>query len=172
MIKKTQEQYAQEIETTRLGGFGGSDAKLFYNLATKNMLTNTEIKRVAVAKGLLSFVQIEQNEAMKRGHLFEEWFETSPIAPIAEREVLLNKELSNKFKTFAHADFSADGEVWELKCLKYPDEAINTYYSQLQWYYLLGAERVWLVVCDSKKTFELGTRIPQLIEKEDRKSVV
>ena len=81
--------------------------------------------------------------------------------------MLLNKELSHKFKTFAHADFSADGEVWELKCLKYPDEAINTYYSQLQWYYLLGAERVWLVVCDSKKTFELGTRIPQLIEKDE-----
>ena len=47
------QEHKQEILKSRVGGFGGSDAKLFYTIASKgvNKLSATDLLRISVAKG-------------------------------------------------------------------------------------------------------------------------
>ena len=164
-------QHKNEIEVTRKCGFGGSDAKLFYKIGLKGLssLNNTDKKRIRVAKGIDEYKPIAVNDAMQKGHDFEDWYEKQPFAPIAKREEKLSCQLANNFDTFFHADFS-DGfdEVWELKCVQNPDNAIRDYYEQLQWQHLIGAKKLYLVVCDSSKSFEDGTLFPELIERNEQ----
>ena len=163
--------HKQEIEATRVGGFGGSDAKMIYKIGLKGLssLNNTDKKRIRVAKGLDEYKPIIMNDAMQRGHDFEDWYAEQAFAPIADREEKLSCQLANNFDTFFHADFS-DGfdEVWELKCVGNPDNAVQDYYEQLQWQHLIGAKKLWLVVCDSTKSFEEGTALPELIERNEQ----
>ena len=127
--------HKNEIEATRVGGFGGSDAKMFYKIGLKGLssLNNTDKKRIRVAKGIDEYKPITVNDAMQRGHDFEDWYEKQSFAPLnAEREVAISSMLAKNFKTFAHADFFSNGEVWELKCLSNPENAYNDYFEQLQ----------------------------------------
>lgn len=165
------ENHKNEIEATRKGGFGGSDAKLFYKIGLKGLsaLNNTDKKRIRVAKGIDEYKSIPMNEAMQKGHDFEDWYAEQSFAPIADREEKLSCQLANNFDTFFHADFS-DGlnEVWELKCVQNPDNAVRDYYEQLQWQHLIGARMHWFVVCDSSQPFENGTKMPELIERNEQ----
>ena len=162
--------HKKEIEATRVGGFGGSDAKMFYKIGLKGLssLNNTDKKRIRVAKGIDEYKPITVNEAMQRGHDFEDWYEKQPFAPLdAEREVAISSMLAKNFKTFAHADFFSNGEVWELKCLGNPKNAYNDYFEQLQWYHRLRATKVWLVVADSSQPFNEGTLFPVEIKRDN-----
>ena len=162
--------HKNEIETTRVGGFGGSDAKMFYKIGLKGLssLNNTDKKRIRVAKGIDEYKPITVNDAMQRGHDFEDWYEKQSFAPLnAEREVAISSMLAKNFKTFAHADFFSNGEVWELKCLGNPENAYNDYFEQLQWYHRLRATKVWLVVADSSKEFEDGVLFPVEIKRDN-----
>ena len=69
-------QHQSEIERTRVGGFGGSDAKMFYKIGLKGLsaLSNSDKKRIRVAKGIDEYKPIFQTEAMRKGHEFEEWY--------------------------------------------------------------------------------------------------
>lgn len=162
--------HKQEIEATRVGGFGGSDAKMFYKIGLKGLssLNNTDKKRIRVAKGIDEYKPVPVSEAMQRGHDFEDWYEKQAFAPIAEREVVISSMLAKNFKTFAHADFFSNGEVWELKCLSNPENAYNDYFEQLQWYFMLGAVNVWLAVSDSNYSFIEGTTFPVEIKRDER----
>ena len=87
------ETHKNEIEVTRKGGFGGSDAKLFYKIGLKGLsaLSNTDKKRIRVAKGIDEYNPTPVNDAMQRGHDFEDWYEKQPFSPLnAEREVSLS----------------------------------------------------------------------------------
>lgn len=169
--------HSQEITETRRGGFGGSDAALFHKIATKGIesLTATDLKRIAVAKGVAEYNPISPTPAMKLGHAFEDWFAEQSFSPIAQREGVISKVITDKFKTFAHADFIDQhkennfsfAEVWELKCVADPAAAEKTYYSQLQWYYLLDADIVHLVAQDSGAEFGLGSMVIETIERDD-----
>ena len=162
--------HKQEIEATRVGGFGGSDAKMIYKIGLKGLssLNNTDKKRIRVAKGLDEYKPIIMNDAMQRGHDFEDWYEKQPFAPLdAEREVVISSMLAKNFKTFAHCDYFENGEVWELKCLSNPENAYNDYFEQLQWYHRLRATKVWLVVCDSSKEFSDGVLFPVEIKRDN-----
>lgn len=170
--------HSEEIINTRKGGFGGSDAEMFYMIGIKGLsaLTNTYKKRIRVAKGLDEYQSIS-TPAMQKGHDFEDWYAQQSFSPLyAEREAkITNNIFARNFETFAHADFfecdehfTTDGEVWELKCVQDPDNALNDYYEQLQWYYMLGVKKVWLVVCDSRaESFEAGVKMPVLVERDD-----
>ena len=163
--------HRNEIEATRVGGFGGSDAKMFYKIGLKGLssLNNTDKKRIRVAKGIDEYKPITVNDAMQRGHDFEDWYEKQSFAPLdAEREVAISSMLAKNFKTFAHADFFSNGEVWELKCLSNPENAYNDYFEQLQWYFMLGAVNVWLAVSDSNYSFIEGTTFPVEIKRDGR----
>lgn len=163
--------HKNEIEATRVGGFGGSDAKMFYKIGLKGLssLSNTDKKRIRVAKGIDEYKPITVNDAMQRGHDFEDWYEKQPFAPIAERETKLSKQLAVNFETFFHADFFGEGdEVWELKCLSNPEKAYEDYFEQLQWQHLIFAQNVFLIVCDSNLPFNEGCTYPLSIYRDER----
>lgn len=164
-------KHTTEIESTRIGGFGSSDAKLIYKIGLKGIdsLSNTDKRRIAVAKGMIPYKPVKQTDAMQRGHDFEDWYAKQPFAPL-NRETYIKKEIAKNFATFAHADFADtdSGEVWELKCLQSPDKAADEYSTQIQWYYMLGTQTVWLVIADSSLPFDAGCRMPVIIPRNEQ----
>ena len=144
-----------EIETSRVGGFGGSDAALFLRIAKKggvDGLSNTDLYRIAVAMGIKPYVPVPVTEAMQNGHIFEDSYERmlKDNGLNFDREVkLLAKKQPKNFKIFAHADFVNDNYVEECKFIqdeeKTAEDVVETYKAQLQWYYMLGVEYVDLV---------------------------
>lgn len=166
--------HQQEIEQSRVGGFGGSDAKMFYKVGLKGLsaLSATDKKRIAVAKGLRVYSPIAKNDAMQKGHEFEDWFASQAFCPIAQREAKISKPLARNFEVFSHLDFYAnDGinsEYWELKCVDKVDTAAKDHKAQLQWAFMLGIGSVWLIVCDSSKSFEDGTQFQICIRREQK----
>ena len=156
---KTKEQHHEEIQATRVGGFGGSDAKIFASIAKKGLdcIGQTYLRRIAVAMGLQEYQAVPQTEAMAKGHEFEDRLELtySCLPEQPEREVKL--ELGEywfspkTFKVFAHADFYLKNEKKVLEAKFIEDASTTTfevaekYKYQLQWYYLLDADSVTLV---------------------------
>ena len=108
---------------------------------------------------LLPPVTIPVTPAMAAGHLFEDYFDEE-CANFCINETFIREEylqyqggLKN-FKAFAHADYTLHHpednnifDVYELKFVngKSIEEVAQTYYWQLQWYYMLGADKVYLV---------------------------
>ena len=152
----TTNNHKQEIEATRVGGFGGSDANLFYRVGLRGLsaLNNTDKKRIRVAKGIDEYKSIPMTDAMQRGHDFEDFYEMSESTSLMSREVLFSAELAKNFKTFFHADFSDKYYVYELKCVANTDIVEKDYEAQLQWQAMISGMKVCLVVCDSSKRFE------------------
>ena len=164
MKELEQQQHQQEIENTRVGGFGGSDAALFLRIAKKGSvdgLSNTDLYRIAVAMGIKPYVPVPVTEAMNNGHIFEESYarilKDSGLIDY-QREVKLIAECQpENFHIFAHADFLLNGKtalkkfviVHECKFIvdeeKSADDVAKTYEAQLQWYYMLGVEYVDLI---------------------------
>lgn len=163
---KELENHQQEIENTRVGGFGGSDAALFLRIAKKGGvegLSNTDLYRIAVAMGIKPYAPVPVTEAMQAGHTFEDSYARmlKDSGSNYEREVKLVAECQpENFHIFAHADFVIMGKIYnkpnekfqivneckfiadEEKCI---EEVAETYKAQLQWYYMLGVEYVDLV---------------------------
>ena len=158
--------HQMEIETTRVGGFGGSDAAMFLRIAKKGGvegLSNTDLYRIAVAMGIKPYVPVSPTEAMQNGHIFEDSYEKmlkdSGINFDREVKIMPHKLQMQNFAIFAHADFvfytyegnSADyfDAVHECKFIadeeKSADDVAETYKAQLQWYYMLGVENVNLI---------------------------
>lgn len=157
--------HQQEIESTRVGGFGGSDAAMFLRIAKKGSvegLSNTDLYRIAVAMGIKPYVPVSPTEAMNNGHIFEDSYARYLDAQGKpyQREVKLIAECQpENFRIFAHADFTFDGKVYktndtfifvhECKFIvdeeKSAEDVAKTYEAQLQWYYMLGAEYVDLI---------------------------
>lgn len=157
--------HQQEIESTRVGGFGGSDAALFLRIAKKGGvegLSNTDLYRIAVAMGIKPYVPVPATEAMQNGHIFEDSYARylNAQGKPYQREVKLIAECQpENFHIFAHADFTFDGKVDKTndtfifvhECKFIADEGktvgdvAETYKAQLQWYYLMGAKYVDLI---------------------------
>ena len=158
--------HQQEIQATRVGGFGGSDAAMFLRIAKKGGvegLSNTDLYRIAVAMGIKPYVPVSPTEAMQNGHIFEDSYARYLDAQGKpyQREVKLNEIPQPKhFAIFAHADFVFKGNVYnhdgkkfifvhECKFIadeeKSADDVAETYKAQLQWYYMLGVEYVDLI---------------------------
>lgn len=144
--------HAQEIQQTRVGGLGGSDAAMVLRIAERGLagLTATDIRRLCVMIGTAEQVQFETSHT-NAGHAFEEYAEQ--VLPFGggsyEREKYMTKPLADQFKTFAHADFAfvdvSGLNIVECKYVqKQTAKVIETYFAQLQWYYMLGAQKVFL----------------------------
>ena len=160
-------KHQQEIENTRVGGFGGSDAALFLRIAKKGGvedLSNTDLYRIAVAMGIKPYVPVSPTEAMQNGHIFKHSYERmlkDSGYTDYQREVKLVAECQPKnFKIFAHADFLINGKTYNKPVKKFvivheckfiadeeksADDVAETYKAQLQWYYMLGVEYVDLI---------------------------
>ena len=165
MEELNKHQHQQEIENTRVGGFGGSDAALFLRIAKRggvDGLSNTDLYRIAVAMGIKPYAPVPVTEAMQNGHIFEDSYARYLDAQGKpyQREVKLVAECQPRhFAIFAHADFTFNGKVYKTKdtfvfvheCKFIQDQSTTvedvaeTYKAQLQWYYMLGAEYVDLI---------------------------
>ena len=141
----------EELKKSHANGFGGSDAKMFAKIGTKGIesLSTTEKKRILVALGKMEAEDFGGNVYTEAGHLFEDWCEQGNYIKNSEREKYIEREgLAKHFKVFAHADFynGQTGTVYECKYSQDESSKVfDDYYAQLQWYYMLGAERVTLV---------------------------
>ena len=147
--------HKQEIEVTRVGGFGGSDAAMFYRIGLKGLsaITNSDKKRIRVAKGIDEYKPIPMNDAMQRGHDFEDWYSENYQSAAMERERKFTRDLARNFDTFFHADFS-DTFIYELKSTSNTDDVLATYEAQLQWQHMISAMPVYIVISDSSLPFE------------------
>lgn len=144
--------HAQEIQQTRVGGLGGSDAAMIYKIGLSGLsaLNNTDMKRLAVMLGKAEQDNWGGNAYTNAGHAFEDYAEN--VLPWGEsgyeREKVIESKLARNFRTFAHADF-VTGE-WRndvIECKFVQDttaRVIEKYYVQLQWYHMLGANTVTL----------------------------
>jgi hypothetical protein len=168
------ELHQQKIEKSRVGGFGGSDAKMFYKIGLNGLsaLSNTDKLRIRVAKGIDDYKPIMQTEAMQKGHDFEDWFaeefSEAMIGTTREYRVEPDVKMARNFNVFAHADFYSieDRRAIELKCVSDVDAVQEDYMAQLQWYFMLGCSMVGLIVCDSKvDNFGDGLQEPAEVEK-------
>ena len=172
--KDTAMTHQNEIESTRVGGFGGSDAKMFYKIGLKGLssLSNSDKVRIRVAKGITPYNSIPQTAAMRKGHDFEDWFADKFKHHVdkIDRERKISARLAVNFDTFAHADFSKKNgkAVIELKCVSDPERSVDNNIEQLQWYHMLGVEIVELIACDSaEESFEEGLREPIDVERNE-----
>ena len=165
MKELEQQQHQMEIQSTRVGGFGGSDAALFLRIAKRggvDGLSNTDLYRIAVAMGIKPYAPVPVTEAMNNGHIFEDSYARYLDAqgkPYQREVKLMAKKQPKNFKIFAHADFTFDEKVYKTndtfifvhECKFIQDQATTVeevaknYQAQLQWYYLMGAEYVDLI---------------------------
>ena len=174
MEKAMAMDHQNEIESTRVGGFGGSDAKMFYKIGLKGLgsISNSDKVRIRVAKGITPYNSIPQTAAMRKGHDFEDWFADKfrHHADKMDRERKISARLAVNFDTFAHADFSKKNgkAVIELKCVSDPDRAVDNNIEQLQWYHMLGVDSVHLITCDSTYvSFDVGLRDPIEVDRNE-----
>lgn len=168
--------HAQEIQNTRVGGLGGSDAAILLKIGESGLaaLTHTDNKRLAIMMGLAEQTNWSGNAYTNAGHLFEDYAEQHiPFgAGGYEREKVIEKKLARNFRTFAHADFVCGvnhADVVECKFVQ--DKTANVvskYYAQLQWYYMLGANVVYLYHgTGTADPFEVGEGNVQFVERDE-----
>lgn len=146
------QKHAEEIQQTRVGGLGGSDAAILYKIGVNGLsaLSTTDNKRLAIMLGLSPFEAWQGNAATNAGHAFEDFAET--VVPFGKygytRELRIEQQLAHNFKTFAHADFASGSNMRQITECKYvqddTDKVLERYKYQLQWYFMLGATTVTL----------------------------
>lgn len=160
-------QHAQDIAATRVGYLGGSDAKMVYKVAMQGVgtLSRTDVKRLRVCMGIEQGGNFAGNMYTERGHDFEDYIAgvLYAIDDRVERERFMDGKKYNHFQAIAHADYYVAGTVYECKCVERKTTAsvANDYAAQLQWYYMLGAERVILVHGTDKDTIADMVEIPR-----------
>lgn len=155
-----EQQHAKEIQNSRFGWFGGSDAKMLLDVYLKRRtfetMSNTQRARFEVLMGWHQPRFGELNTpAVRGGHAFEDYMQdkitslqnAQGIAGTLVRERCMRGESYNYFGTMAHADYTIGDSVFELKYIyNTPTQKVaQRYECQLQWYYMLGAENVVLV---------------------------
>ena len=139
----------QELIESHNKGFGGSDAKMLAKIGRNGIesLSTTDIKRVLQILGRYEAKPFDGNVYTEAGHQFEEWMRGQDATYGYKQEFRLDLEHAAPFAIFAHADFydPNNGEVVECKFSQSTtDEVLETYWEQLQWYYMLGANAVVL----------------------------
>ena len=161
----------EELKRSHANGFGGSDAKMFAKIGTKGIesLSTTENKRILVALGKMEADDFGGNVYTEAGHLFEDWCEQGNGM---EREKYMEaKDLAKHFKVFAHADFYDEATNAVVECKFSQDETMKVYedyFAQLQWYYMLGVDKVTLYHgWGTVLPFDVVGVLPVYVDKDD-----
>ena len=166
----------EELKRSHANGFGGSDAKMFAKIGTKGIesLSTTEKKRILVALGKMEADDFGGNVYTEAGHLFEDYAANAAysICKGMEREKYLEgKGFAKHFKVFAHADFYDEATNAVVECKYSQDETMKVYEDylpQLQWYYMLGADKVTLYHGWGKVLpFDVVGVLPVNVDKDD-----
>ena len=166
----------EELKRSHANGFGGSDAKMFAKIGTKGIesLSTTEKKRILVALGKMESDDFGGNVYTEAGHLFEDYAANAAysITKGMEREKYMEVEgFAKHFKVFAHADFYDEATNAVVECKFSQDETMKVYedyFAQLQWYYMLGADKVTLYHgWGTVLPFDVVGVLPVYVEKDD-----
>ena len=154
-----EQQHAKEIQSSRFGWFGGSDAKMLLDVYLKRRtfatMSNTQRLRFNLLMGWRTRYGEFDTPCIRSGHYFEDYMQdkitglqnAQGIDGTLEREKCLRGEIYQYFGTMAHADYTIGSSVFELKYIyNTPTQKVaQRYECQLQWYYMLGADAVVLV---------------------------
>ena len=172
--------YKQNIIQSRSNGFGGSDAKMIAKIAENgtDIMSDTDKRRIACVCGLAEYVGNRTTHEMDAGNMFEAFLAESKFvrkAGYTNNAYMTNPDINStikNFDAFAHADFlnirTGKKVVLEAKFTKASlNETIETYMWQLQWYYMLGADSVYIVKGTQGLPFGLYEK--RLIRRDDRK---
>ena len=166
----------EEFKRSHANGFGGSDAKMFAKIGTKGIesLSTTEKKRILVALGKMEADDFGGNVYTEAGHLFEDYAANAEYSFCngKEREKYMEAEgLAKHFKVFAHADFYDEATNAVVECKFSQDDTMKVYedyFAQLQWYYMLGADKVTLYHgWGTVLPFDIVGVLPVYIDKDD-----
>lgn len=142
--------HKNEIIQSRTGGFGGSDAAMFYKIGEKGIesLNDTDKRRIAVAMGYIPYIPIPTTPAMQAGNEFEAWLGENHFSEWESNQRITDSIIQPKnFNIFAHPDFltpfTAEKRSFAIVEAKYTSADVNTtlrnYMPQLQWYYLFDS---------------------------------
>lgn len=139
----------EELKRSHANGFGGSDAKMFAKIGTKGIesLSTTEKKRILVALGKMEADDFGGNVYTEAGHLFEDYCANAECKGMEREKYIEGEGAAKNFKVFAHADFYDATTNAVVECKFSQDETekvLEDYYAQLQWYYMLGVDKVRL----------------------------
>lgn len=165
------DNHNEEIRSTHVGGFGGSDAAMVLAMAERiregQPLTTAQKHRLLQLKGLEIRPDFDSPE-IQSGRAFEDEVAKS-LEPMGwDRETLLQPNpnttiaVRQHFNVFAHADFynQKTNTVTECKwSRKFSHKGLERQYqAQLQWYYMLGADAVCLCsdTADGRKTTDVA----------------
>lgn len=145
------ENYKQEIENTRTGCLGSSDANLLAQVDLNKSVPKSATRRLAVVKGLAKNVNIPQTAAVRAGDdiemfVYEYLKETYPDAESNPMWVS-EKYSRSEVKLISHPDIVIKDEknkilnVYEVKTTKNSlTETRRTYRNQLFIHKMLGQE--------------------------------
>ena len=134
-----------ELQNSHSQGLGGSDAHLLASCGKKGIISEPLKKRMEQIKWKLPLPSGLSTDAMKAGHDFENWVQN--LYPNAQAEVLYEAELTPYFRTFAHADYVLGEAVLECKFSQKPTAEVERIYeAQCEWYYIMGAKAVHLLI--------------------------
>ena len=165
-----------ELLKSHATGFGGSDAKMFAKIGHVGIsaLSTTEKKRILVALGKMQPETFGGNVYTEAGHLFEDYCANAAysITKGMGREKYMEVEgFAKHFKVFAHADFYDEATNAVVECKFSQDETMKVYedyYAQLQWYYMLGADKVTLYHgWGTVLPFDVVGVLPVYVERDD-----
>ena len=100
-----------EIIQSRLGGFGGSDARMFLKVGRKGIesLSETDKKRLAVMMGQIPYQETFTTKHMMAGNEFEAWLFENKFTKehnYKSNERIYSDKKYNNFIIFAHPDFA------------------------------------------------------------------
>jgi hypothetical protein len=145
-------EYKQEIEATRIGCLGSSDAKMVAQIATLGNVPKSAYERLAVLKGLKDKGGHPYTEAMRFGDRIEN--EIFAYLNLNNDKLQSNplweskKYAGRNFKCISHPDYVYENHdekciyVYEVKASKFTSQQVRQEYRcQLYWHHLLAMER-------------------------------
>lgn len=146
------ENYKLEIEQTRTGHLGSSDAKMVAMIDSLGDVPRSCYERLAIAKGIKENNDHVYTEAMRMGDRIEnEIYEylTSSGKPYESNPMWVSELYSRpNIKCISHPDYVLQDEnektlyVYEVKASKYSTQQVRQEYKcQLYWHYKLAMER-------------------------------
>lgn len=145
--------YKEEIEQTRLGSLGSSDANIIAYAANNGAVNKAAMKRLAIAKGLIPFTPIPTTEAMRLGDavemaIYEHLHSTEGMEGLQSNPMWQSAIYSrSNIRLISHPDMvRKDNEkrtiyVYEVKASKYETKTVlERYMAQLYVHYCLAKE--------------------------------
>lgn len=145
------ENYKEEIQQTRVGCLGSSDARLLAQIASLGVVPRSALKRLAICKGLVPQTEIPRTAAIQAGDDLEmmvyehlkandERYESNPMW-VSERYSRKNVRLISHPDLVLRNDERKTLYVYECKCTRYGfEETKQTYKAQLFVHYVLAKE--------------------------------